>query len=248
MKKTIFLTAFAFLTLSACKEQPDKQKGEISMEDRSTPQPQEEWVVLFDGTTMDAWRGFKMEGVPDTWKIEDGAMVFYPPEKPTTENHNLVTKQDFGNFVLSLEWKISEGGNSGIFWGVQEDPWLNEPYQTGPEIQVLDNERHPDARAGTTHQAGALYDMVAPSKSVARPAGEWNLCEITVDYNSNRGSVRLNGTEIVTFPLGNEAWDAMVAGSKFNGWKGFGESHIGKIGLQDHGDVVAYRNIKIKPL
>jgi hypothetical protein len=248
MKKTIFLTAFAFLALTACREQPEKQERKTAMEAESPPQPQEEWIVLFDGSTMDAWRGYKMEGVPDTWKIENGAMVFSPAEKPAAENHNLVTKEDFKNFVLSLEWRISEGGNSGIFWGVQEDPWYNEPYQTGPEIQVLDDERHPDAKNGTTHQAGALYDMVAPSKSVVRPAGEWNLCEITVDYNSKRGSVRLNGTEIVTFPLGNEAWDAMVAGSKFNGWKGFGEFHTGKIGLQDHGDVVAYRNIKIKPL
>ena len=248
MKKLTILSTFFILAFIACKDQPKEEPVDLTQATQSDPEPQEEWIVLFDGTTMDAWRGYGREDLPETWKIEDGAMVFYPADKPAGENHNLVTKQMFGDFVLSLEWKISEGGNSGIFWGVQEDPWRSEPYQSGPEIQVLDDERHPDAKNGTTHQAGALYDMVAPSKSVVRPAGEWNLCEITVDYSSNQGSVRLNGTEIVTFPLGNEAWDAMVANSKFKGWKGFGESHIGMIGLQDHGDIVAFRNIKIKPL
>lgn len=248
MKKSTFLIAFTLLAALACKDQPKEEQGDIVLDTQTAIDVQEEWIVLFDGTTLDAWRGYGREDLPESWKIEDGAMVFYPADKPSGENHNLVTRQDFRNFVLSLEWKISEGGNSGIFWGVEEDPWYTEPYQTGPEIQVLDNERHPDAKAGTTHQAGALYDMVAPSKSVARQAGEWNLCEITVDYSKNRGSVRLNGTEVVTFPLGNKAWDAMVANSKFNGWKGFGEFHTGMIGLQDHGDVVAYRNIKIKPL
>jgi hypothetical protein len=248
MKKSICITALALLALTACKEQSEGNQNKLSMASQTLFDQQEEWIVLFDGTSMDAWRGYGMEEVPETWKIEDGAMVFHPKAKPATESHNLVTRQDFRNFVLSLEWKISEGGNSGIFWGVQEDPWYKEPYQTGPEIQVLDDERHPDARNGKTHQAGALYDMVAPSASVVRPAGEWNHCEITVDYNRHRGSVRLNGTEIVTFPLANKEWDAMVANSKFNGWKGFGEFHTGMIGLQDHGDQVSFRNIKIKPL
>ncbi len=247
MKKSLF-TAVLVLLIAGCRQQPEAKQTETAMAPETESEVQEEWMVLFDGTNMDAWRGYGREDLPETWKIEDGAMVFSPADKPAGENHNLVTKQMFGNFVLSLEWKISEGGNSGIFWGVQEDPWRTEPYQSGPEIQILDDERHPDAKNGTTHQAGALYDMVAPSKSVVRPAGEWNLCEITVDYSSNQGSVRLNGTEIVTFPLGNDAWDAMVANSKFKGWKGFGESHIGMIGLQDHGDPVAFRNIKIKPL
>ncbi|MCO5724361.1 3-keto-disaccharide hydrolase [Robiginitalea marina] len=248
MKRKQLIGVIALLAMTACKERPSGntlQTAELSMEEAGS---QQEWIVLFDGTSLDAWRGYGREDLPPSWKIEDGALVFYPPEKPLVDNHNLVTKQDFRNFVLSLEWKISEGGNSGIFWGVQEDPWYREPYQTGPEIQVLDNERHPDAKNGTTHQAGALYDMVAPARDVTRPAGEWNHCEITVDYGNNRGSVRLNGSEIVTFPLANEAWEAMVANSKFNGWKGFGEFHTGKIGLQDHGDPVAFRNIKIKPL
>ena len=187
--------------------------------------------------------------MPDTWKIEEGAMVFYPPkERPEGVSYNLVTEKEFTNFVLSMEWKISEAGNSGIFWGIKEDEKFGQPYQTGPEIQVLDNEKHPDAKNGTTHQAGSLYDMVAPSKDVTKPVGEWNTCVITIDHTSNKGNVVLNGEEIVTFPVANEAWNEMVSKSKFKGWEGFGKYTTGKIGLQDHRDIVAYRNIKIKEL
>jgi hypothetical protein len=240
---------------SACKEE---SKGDITkiQQDTQMQQASEEtgaitdsWEVLFDGTSMEAWKGYRMAEVPAPWKLEDGAMVFYPPANgPEGVSYNLVSRKAYGSFVLSLEWKISEGGNSGIFWGIVEDPKYNQPYETGPEIQVLDNERHPDAANGDTHQAGALYDMVAPQSDVTKPAGEWNLCEITVDYKAERGKVVLNGTEILSFPLGNKAWDAMVEESKFKGWEGFGKSPTGKIGLQDHGDIVAYRNIKIKSL
>ena len=141
--------------------------------------------------------------------------------------------------MLSLEWKIAEGGNSGIFWGVYEDPKFSEAYQTGPEIQVLDDERHPDAKQGNgTHVSGSLYDMIGPSEKVVNPAGEWNLCEISINHNTNQGSVNLNGVNIVNFPVHGEGWDALVANSKFKDWEGFGAYPTGHIGLQDHGDKV----------
>ncbi len=255
MKTTVLSLCMLLLLGAACKEkakgdktktQQDAQMQQASEETGAMTDP---WELLFDGTSMDAWKGYLEAEVPSPWKIEDGAMVFYPPANgPEGESYNLVSRKAYTSFVLSLEWKISEGGNSGVFWGIVEDPKYNQPYETGPEIQVLDNERHPDAANGDTHQAGALYDMVAPQSDVTKPAGEWNLCEITVDYEAERGKVVLNGTEILSFPLGNEAWDAMVAASKFKGWEGFGKSRTGKIGLQDHGDIVAYRNIKIKSL
>jgi len=255
MRRTPLGLCILLVLVSACKEKPDTVKAKTQQDTQKqqaseeTPSITDSWEVLFDGTSMDAWKGYLEAGVPSPWKIEDGAMVFYPPANgPEGESYNLVSRKAYTSFVLSLEWKISEGGNSGVFWGIVEDPKYNQPYETGPEIQVLDNERHPDAANGDTHQAGALYDMVAPRSDVTKPAGEWNLCEITVDYESEIGKVVLNGTEILTFPLGDEAWDAMVEGSKFKGWEGFGKSRTGKIGLQDHGDMVAYRNIKIKSL
>ena len=159
--------------------------------------------------------------------------------------------------MLSIEWNVSEVGNSGIFWAVQESPEFGEPYLTGPEIQVLDNERHPDAQANPKfHQAGALYDMVQPTSDVCNPAGEWNHVVLTVDHNKNEGSVVLNGTEIVTFAVHGSEWDALVKASKFGNTEAsnythapkFGTFRTGKIGLQDHGNQVSFRNIKIKEL
>ena len=219
--------------------QSEKQSPDTSLQD--------EWTVLFDGSSFEHWKGYLHDEVPDSWEIRDGAMIFTPPATKGKQQ-NLISRQEYTDFVLSLEWKISEAGNSGIFWGVKEDEKYPEPYETGPEIQVLDNTGHPDANAGTTHQAGSLYDMVAPSEDVTKAVGEWNSCVITVDHKNNKGSVVLNGVEIVKFEPKGKSWEAMVAGSKFASWEGFGKYQTGRIGLQDHGDVVAYRNIKIKEL
>ncbi|MDC6350410.1 DUF1080 domain-containing protein [Zeaxanthinibacter sp. PT1] len=253
--KKLMLCLFAGTVIFACKEEKEKQtetteaKEEVTMSTGATTYDEGEWVVLFDGTSFDGWKGYRMDGVPDSWKLQDSAMVFDPPKnRPDGESYNLVTDKEYTNFVLSLEWKIAEGGNSGVFWGVQEDEKYPQPYETGPEIQVLDNKRHPDAKNGLTHQAGALYDMVAPDKDVTKPAGEWNTMVITVDQEAKRGSVELNGEQVTEFPVANELWNVMVSKSKFADWEGFGKQATGKIGLQDHGDRVAYRNIKIKEL
>lgn len=250
MKITVFI--FISLAIFGCKDKTEKPLDAPSTELAQTEMTTEvigEWEILFDGTSLDHWKGYLTDAVSPNWKIEGDALVLHPPkDRKNGESFNIVTRKDYTNFVLSLEANIAEGGNSGIFWGVKEDPKFGQPYQTGPEIQVLDNERHPDAKVGTTHQAGALYDMVAPSENVANPAGEWNTMEISINHNINRGSVVLNGTEIVTFPVHGEAWDIMVAKSKFAGWEVFGKYPTGKIGLQDHGDKVSFRNIKIKEL
>ncbi|MEA1787610.1 DUF1080 domain-containing protein [Arenibacter sp. GZD96] len=251
MKNTVFI--LIFLAFLGCKEKTTTQKDviiaeEIAQSEKTTSEA-DTWEILFDGTSLDHWKGYLTEDVSAHWKIEGDVLVLYPPkERKNGESYNLVTKKDYTNFVLHLESNIAEGGNSGVFWGVKEDPKFGQPYQTGPEIQILDNERHPDAKAGTTHQAGALYDMVAPSENVARPAGEWNTMQITINHDSNQGSVVLNGTEVVTFPVNGAPWAAMVSKSKFADWEAFGIYATGKIGLQDHGDKVSFRNIKIRPL
>lgn len=246
MKNLIILLFFA-TSFFSCKQVAKEEKPVMNdVENDSIEETKSDWVYLFDGTNFDSWRGYLADNMYPEWTIEDGAMVLTPSKEG---GKNIITKDNFTNFELSLEWKISEGGNSGIFWSVFEDPKFNEAYQTGPEIQVLDNERHPDALANPKfHQAGALYDMVQPVQDVCKPAGEWNLCIIKVNHKTNEGSVTLNGTEIVKFPVHGEAWDKMVENSKFKGWEGFGKHQTGHIGLQDHGNKVWFRDIKIKRL
>lgn len=242
MKKAIFIL-LALLAFMACKNKATKK---VTSEPKPTNQVVKDttWEVLFNGTSFAKWRGYNADSMYPEWEIEDGAMVFTPGKYG---GKNIITKEEYTNFILSLEWKISEGGNSGIFWGVFEDPKYKEAYQTGPEIQVLDNERHADGKTDV-HRAGALYDMIAPKQNVVKPAGQWNKCVIKIDYKNNIGVVTLNGTEIENFPVKGPKWDAMIARSKFATWDGFGKHHTGHIGLQDHGNKVWYRNIKIKRL
>ena len=246
--RTIVLSTLAALVLLGCKNKAKQTEENTSMaaEQETTSL---EWETLFDGTSFDNWKVYNGGEVAEPWSIEEGAMVFNPPaERPKGATYDLISKNTYTNFVLSMEWMIAEGGNSGIFWGIHEDENFYAPYQTGPEIQVLDNERHPDSKNGLNRHAGALYDMVEPSEDVTKPAGEWNTCTIKIDHENNIGEVTLNGTVIVSFAVDGSEWDEMVANSKFATWEGFGAYPDGHIGVQDHGDRVAYRNIKIAKL
>ncbi|MEH6679727.1 MAG: DUF1080 domain-containing protein [Sediminicola sp.] len=251
MKQFLLVMVLALLGMG-CKERKNEAATDHSaaMENTDTAMgssEEGEWTVLFDGTSLDGWHGYLQDSVPEEWSVEDGAMVFHPSEDKHGAS-NLVTDKEYTDFVLSLDWKISEAGNSGILWGVVEDEKYRQPYQTGPEIQILDDEKHPDSKAGPTHQAGALYDMVPPSQKTVRPVGEWNTCVITINHKTNEGKVSLNGEEVVQFPVNGDGWQQMVAKSKFADWEAFGKFPTGKIALQDHGNMVSFKNIKIKEL
>ena len=238
MIKYYSLLAGILIAIVAC----NSKSGTMS-DDSST----DGWEILFDGSSLDHWKTFGEDGLPPEWSIEGETLAFTPSNRDGEKN--LVSKTNYKNFVLSLDWKISEGGNSGIFWGIQDNAKFDVPYVTGPEIQVLDNESHPDAKNGPDRMAGALYDLSPPAEqTVTHPAGEWNHVELMVNYDENKGTVKQNGELINTFPLKGEEWDAMIADSKFNGWENFAKSETGKIGLQDHGNKVWFRNIKIKEL
>ena len=248
MRRIILLTAVFALTIG-CKSEKEKEvvvEEEKVVETPSSGATTSEWIVLFDGTDFNQWRGYNTNEMYSEWTIEDGAMAFTPGEEG---GKNIITKDKFKNFVLSLEWKISKKGNSGIFWAVHEDEKFGEAYQTGPEIQVLDNAEHPDSFvAEGTHKAGSLYDLIKCPPELVNPAGEWNHVELEVNYDKNAGKLKMNGKEAFTFPVKGEAWDSMIENSKFKGWEGFGKYHEGHIGLQDHSDKVWYRNIKIKKI
>ena len=241
MNKILLITMVSLCV--ACKQTPKKNTSTVESNTK-----EREWVDLFDGVSFSGWHQFNSSEMSAAWIIEDGAMVL-PDGTGSGKGNDIVTDKEYTNFELSLEWKIVEGGNSGIFWGIKEGQDYKTPYQTGPEIQVLDNERHPDSFINPKfHQAGALYDMVQPSQDACKPAGEWNHVFISINYNANKASVKLNDVEIVNFPLSGPEWDTLLANSKFKDWKDFAKFKTGKIGLQDHGDGVSYRNIKIREL
>lgn len=249
MKIMIKITVLALLILGCKEAKKETSEAVEEVEEAVETAKDNEWTYIFDGETFDGWHEYLSEDVSENWKIEDGAMVLYPPAaRENGEQLNLVSEHEYTDFVLSLDWKISEAGNSGVMWGVKEMDDLSQPYLTGPEIQVLDNAGHPDGKNGTSHQSGALYDMVSPSKDVTKPVGEWNTMVITVNHKTNEGMVELNGTEVANFPVNDPEWGEMVSKSKFADWEHFAKYPSGKIALQDHGDQVAFKNIKIKKL
>jgi hypothetical protein len=207
------------------------------------------WKKLTDGKTFKNWHIYNHPGEPVSgkWKIEKGAFVFDPNGQSDWKVNDLVTDMDFENFEMTLDWKIEKGGNSGIFYGVKEDANLKTPYMSGPEIQVLDDENHPDAKQGKdgNRKAGSLYDMI-PSKSKAKPFDNWNT--VNIKKKDNVITVTQNGVVSVTYPTAGKEWDAMVEDSKFKGWKDFGKYTSGKLGLQDHGNVVSFRNVKVREI
>lgn len=205
------------------------------------------WQPLFDGTTTTGWHSYGTSEAGSAWKVEDGALHLDPEaKKQGGRGGDLVTDQEFSDFDLKLEWKISPKGNSGVMFYVEEDPSkFHETYYTGPEMQVVDNEGHPDGKI-FKHQAGDLYDLISCSKKTVKPVGEWNKSEIRCF--KGKLDLFLNGTKVVSTTLWDDNWKKLVAGSKFASMPGFGTFKAGRIALQDHGDEVWYRNIMIRKL
>ncbi len=196
------------------------------------------WTSLFDGKTLSGWRAFKSEQPPAGWTVKDGVLA------RTGAGGDLMTVKAYGSFELELDYRIAPGGNSGIMYRVTTEG--QAPYWSGPEYQILDNERHADAKNGPDRLSGANYDLIAPSAAVSKPAGEWNTARIVV--HGNHVEHWLNGTKVVEYELGSAAWTKMVAESKFKAWPIYGKADRGHIVLQDHGDLVEFRNIRVKEL
>ena len=229
------------------------------------PIDSEGYITIFDGKSLDGWRGYGMNTVPARWTIEDGCLKFNGTgtgEGQQSGGGDIIFAHKFKNFELSFEYKVSKGGNSGVLYMAQEVPSKDkegawEPiYISAPEYQVLDNENHPDAKLGKdgNRQAASLYDMIPAKPQNAKPAGEWNTGKIMV----YKGTVvhNQNGENVVEYHLWTPQWTEMLQASKFSEEKwplAFqllnnlgGDNHEGLIGLQDHGDDVWYRNIKVK--
>ncbi len=235
-KRLIGLAAALALgaALAACASAPK----EAALNTLTRTETTQGWKLLFNGKDFAGWRVYHKAGVPSQWQVEDGAMAL-----TAGGGGDIMTVDEYGDFELSLEWKIAPKGNSGIIYLVKEVDSAPNTYNTGPEMQVLDNDGHADGKL-PSHRAGALYDLVAPPDGVVKPVGEWNQARVIV----HNGKIEhwLNGKKVAEAPYGDDAWRAMVAKSKFKDMPLFGTAKAGHIALQDHGDRVWYRNIKIR--
>jgi len=192
------------------------------------------WKLLFDGKSTAGWTNYKKDTVSDGWKIVDGALVM-----SRKGSGDLVTKDEYGAFELTLDYKICPGGNSGVIYHVK--PTGDTPWKTGPEIQVQDNVAGHDPQ-----KAGWLYQLYPSEVDATKPAGEWNTLRVVI--SPTKCEHYMNGVKYCEYVKGSADWKQKVAASKFSKFAGFGEPTEGQLCLQDHNDEVAYRNIKIRSL
>lgn len=257
--KTLIIGSIVALAAVSCNNSSDiasKAEGDslvppaTAMANVLTEEQQKEgWQLLFDGQSTKGWHKYGGNAVGSAWKVADGALYLDTTDKKDwqiKDGGDIVSDSAFGNFHLKLEWKIAKDGNSGIIFYIHEDTAKYEwPWHTGPEMQVLDNSGHPDSKI-IKHRAGDLYDLISCSKETVKPAGEWNLAEIK--SLNGKLELSLNGEVVVSTTLWDDAWKKLVAGSKFSSMPDFGTYKVGKIGLQDHGNMVWYRNVMIRKL
>lgn len=192
------------------------------------------WELLFDGENLSKWRNFKKDGISDKWVVEDGAFTL-----TAKGGGDIITKKQYGAFEIKFDYRISKGGNSGFMFHVTEEE--NTPWKTGPEMQIQDNVDGRDPQ-----KAGWLYQLYSADTDATRPAGEWNSVHVVITPEKCVHS--MNGTKYFEYVKGSADWDKRVAASKFSKFPKFGKPKRGHINLQDHGNVVSFRNVKIKDL
>lgn len=201
--------------------------------------------LLFDGKTTDGWRGYKMKEMPPGWKVIDGILTRTTGGaggKGAGGGDDIITKDQYDNFELRLEWRVGKGVNSGILYRAIEDAATS--WHVAPEMQVLDNAGWGEKE--TRHHAGALYDLYAPAKDVTRKPGSWN--EVKLIANGNHIEHWLNGEKVVECELNSDDWNARVANSKFKDKPKFAKATKGHIVLQDHSGNIEYRNIRLREI
>lgn len=229
MKKHIFSAIILAALIGGGAAQAQSKKG---------------FTKLFDGKTTTGWHTYGQSTAGEKWKVDNGTLHLDP--KGSTGGGDLVTDKEYSNFHLKLDWKVSPKANSGVIFFVHEDKAkYSNTYSTGLEMQVIDNDGHPDGKI-TKHRAGDLYDLIKSNSEPVKPVGQWNTAEII--SKDGKLELKLNGVKVVSTTLWDDQFKALIAGSKFAKWEGFATFKSGKIALQDHGDEVWYRNILIKEL
>jgi Domain of Unknown Function (DUF1080) len=259
MLKNILIACSSAVLFACNNESADKEKSEKDTATATISAPmnntltedekKEGWELLFDGTTSKGWHRYGNTPVGAAWKVADGNLYLDATNKKDwqiRDGGDILTDNEYDNFDLKLDWKIDTSGNSGIIFYISEDSVKYQwPWYTGMEMQVLDNNGHPDAKI-IKHRAGDLYDLISSSKETVKPALEWNSAEIKC--LNGKLDLFLNGENVVSTTLWDDNWKKLVAGSKFKSMPDFGTFKKGRIGLQDHGNNVWFRNIKIRKL
>ena len=241
--------AFAFLTLALCLSSCGSKE---SPKDNSLTRKEKKdgWALLWDGKTTEGWRGAKLDAFPENgWVVEDGVLkVLAGNGGESTNGGDIITTRTYKNFILKVDFKITEGANSGIKYFV--DPTLNKGAGSaiGCEFQILDDLRHPDAKLGVkgNRTLGSLYDLIPAPEDKPFDINSWNTATVIVE--GSHVEHWLNGVKLLEYERNNQEWDALVAYSKYRDWPNFGNYEEGYILLQDHGNEVWFKNIKIKEL
>ncbi len=248
-KKSFLLLLIATTILPACNSS-DKISQNNLAETATADTSNEDWISLFDGKTFNGWHTYGMDSVGNAWKIEDSVIHLHPLMKngwQSVGGGDLVTDEEYNNFDLKLEWKISEAGNSGIFFYVHEDTRkFKNPNQSGLEMQINDNENNKNGMI-EKQRAGDLVGLLSSaSAKVVKPAGQWNQVEI----RSNRGKLNffMNGQNVLSTYLWDDNWEELIDNSRFKKISDYGTYKKGKIVLQDHGADVWFKNIRIRKL
>jgi hypothetical protein len=234
---------------SANTESTEKKDSIMGHNTLTEDEQKDGWKLLFDGSSMKGWHKYGGEPVGSAWKVKDSSIYLDANQTEDWQirgGGDIVTDEEFENFHLKLDWKIDTNGNSGIIIYIHEDSVKYEwGWMTGPEMQVLDNNGHPDSKI-VTHRAGDLYDLISVSKETVRPALEWNNVEII--SKDGKLDMFLNGENVISTMMWDDNWKKLIAASKFKTVEGFGMYKKGRIGLQDHGNNVWFRNVRIKAL
>lgn len=247
MRTKFFLS---LLLLAACLMAALAQTKTQSTNQFTQAEKSSGWKSLFDGKTLTGWRGFHSQSLPSGWAVEDGCIKKLKKSGELGQaGGDLITVEQFENFEFSIEWKLAKGSNSGIKYLVSESLPPTGRSGVSFEYQVLDDDNHPDAKMGIAgnRTSGSLYDLIPASKEKKlKPVGEFNQTRIIV--KGNHIEHWLNGVKTVEFDRSSDDYKKHLAESKFKNTKGFGEAKKGHILLQDHGDEVWYRNIKVREL
>jgi cytochrome c len=244
----VILAAFAVSTAFVLKK--EKATPAVALNTLTAEEKAAGWILLFDGKTTKGWRNYNKQTIGERWKVADGVLYLDVSNKNADGfqvggGGDIITEAEYENYELRIEWKIAKCGNSGIIYHIHEDAQIRYPWQTGLEYQLIDDTCHPDAKF-EKRRASSLYDLVMAVPVVVKPAEEWNKTRLVC--KGDQVEHWLNNKKVVSVTMGSPEWKQMLPNSKWKDHPKFGTFRKGNIGLQDHGDGISFRNIKLRKL